>query len=77
MAVLKAGQQIATFPDTISALDVATGLPLKSGDLHEGSEVAVLHVPYQKLPLGAGVLDRAAYPELEEITGLSFLEFLP
>ena len=73
----KAGERLATFPDTICVLDAASGLPLKSGEIVQGREVAVLHVHRDLLPLGAGVLDHAAYPELEQIMGLDFLSHLP
>jgi DUF917 family protein len=70
-------QRLGTFPDTISVLDAHTGLPLKSADVTVGREVAVLHVPYALLPIGAGVLDAAAYPELEDIMGVPFIKHLP
>lgn len=73
----KGRKRLATFPDTISVLDLQTGLPLKSGEVTRGREVAVLHVARDLLPLGAGVLDYAAYPELEEIIGVPFLKHLP
>jgi uncharacterized protein len=76
MAVEMNKKRLATFPDTISVLDHATGLPLKSGDIKQGTSVFVLHVPYQKLPVSKGVLDEACYPELEQTMRLSFLPYL-
>lgn len=73
----KKAERLATFPDTISVLDAGTGLPLKSAEVTKGREVAVLHVERHLLPLGAGVLDYAAYPELETIIGVPFLKYLP
>ncbi len=70
-------KRVGTFPDTISILDAQTGLPLKSAQVTQGREVAILHVDRYLLPLGAGVLDYAAYPELETIIGVPFLEYLP
>ncbi|GGR25731.1 DUF917 domain-containing protein [Deinococcus ruber] len=77
MTAERGGERLATFPDTISVCDAASGLPLKSANITEGREVAVLHVHRNLLPLGAGVLDYAAYPELEQIMGLDFLSYLP
>jgi len=71
------GVRVNTFPDTLSVLDAGTGLPLKSKDIYPGREVSVLHVPYDKLPLGAGPRDPAALKDLEELTGLEILKYLP
>jgi len=46
------GVRVNTFPDTLAVLDAGTGLPLKSVDVYPGRSVAVLHVPFDKLPLG-------------------------
>lgn len=69
-------KRVATFPDTISVLNQETGLPLKSGDIKKGTSVAVLHVPYKKLPVSKGVLDKACYPELEQTMNIPLLKYL-
>jgi uncharacterized protein len=77
MAVDINKKRVATFPDTISVLNLETGLPLKSGDIKKGTKVAVLHIPCQKLPVSKGVLDKTCYPELEQTMGIPLLEHLP
>jgi hypothetical protein len=76
MALEVAGKRVSTFPDTISVFDVGTGLPLKSGAIQEGMRVAVLVVPYRKLPVSKGVLDRSAYPELEAALGIELIPYV-
>jgi uncharacterized protein len=76
MAVDINKKRVATFPDTISVLSNETGLPLKSGDIKKGINVSVLHVPYQKLPVSKGVLDKTCYPELEQTLGIPLLAYL-
>ena len=62
--------------NTISVFDVLTGLPLKSGEIKSGMNVAVLVVPYQKLPVSRGVLDKSAYPELELALGIELMRYV-
>ena len=76
MAMDVGGQRVTTFPDTISVFDVTTGLPLKSGEIKVGMNVAVLVVPYQKLPVSRGVLDKSAYPELEVALGIELMRYV-
>jgi uncharacterized protein len=76
MAVDLGKKRLATFPDTISVLSQETGLPLKSGDIKKGMGVSVLHVPYKKLPISKGVLDKACYPELEQTMQIPLLKYL-
>jgi DUF917 family protein len=76
MALEVGERRVSTFPDTISVFDTATGLPLKSGAIREGMNVAVLVVPYKKLPVSRGVLDRSAYPELEAALGIELMKYV-
>lgn len=76
MAMDLSGKRVTTFPDTISVLDTATGLPLKSGEIKTGMSVALLVVPYQKLPVSRGVLDKSAYPELEVALGIELIRYV-
>jgi len=76
MAMDVGGKRVTTFPDTISVFDVGTGLPLKSGEIKSGMNVAVLVVPYQKLPVSRGVLDKSAYPELELALGIELTRYV-
>lgn len=70
------GERHSTFPDTLSVLDAESGLPLKSAEIKPGRRVAALHVDHRQLPLGQGVLDRAAYPELEAAMGIDFQRYV-
>ncbi len=54
----------------ITTLDAA-GEPLSVGQLREGMEVVVLHVPKSEIPLGAGVLDPSVYPPVEAAMGIA------
>jgi uncharacterized protein len=76
MALDLGKKRLGTFPDTISVLSNETGLPLKSGDIKEGLNVSVLHVPYKRLPVSKGVLDKACYPELENTMGIPVTRYL-
>ncbi len=76
MAMDVSGERVTTFPDTISVFDAMTGLPLKSGEIKVGMNVAVLVVPYQKLPVSRGVLDKSAYPELEAALGIELMRYI-
>ena len=76
MAMDVAGARVTTFPDTISVFDTVTGLPLKSGQIKAGMNVAVLVVPYRKLPVSRGVLDQSAYPELEAALGIELIKYV-
>ena len=76
MAMDIADKRVTTFPDTISVFDTVTGLPLKSGEINVGMSVAVLVVPYRKLPVSRGVLDKSAYPELEVALGIELMRYV-
>lgn len=75
MAVEDAGGgRLATFPDVITTLD-PNGEPLSVGQLHEGMEVVVLHVPKTVIPLAASVLDPAVYPPVEAAMGIRIADY--
>lgn len=59
------GRRLSTFPDLIGSLDPATGAPLAISELKPGTRVAVIASHRANIPLGAGVFDRAAYPDIE------------
>jgi DUF917 family protein len=63
------GQRLATFPDALATLSLATGRPVAIADIADGDEVAVLHLHRGRLPLGAGVWDPSVYPEVEAMLG--------
>jgi uncharacterized protein len=69
------GERLATFPDVLSTLSLATGRIISIADLREGDEVAVLHVPKANVPLGDGVREPSVYPEVEAMLGKPLAEY--
>ncbi|WP_315837640.1 DUF917 family protein [Bradyrhizobium prioriisuperbiae] len=55
-----------TFPDLIATVDPKTGIALEVSELREGVDVAVVAARKETFPLGSGVLDPAAYDEIEQ-----------
>ena len=70
----KDGQRIATFPDVITTLST-DGEPLSVGQLREGMDIFVLHVPKTVIPLSSSVLDPTVYPFVEERMGIELAKF--
>ncbi|WP_127144965.1 DUF917 domain-containing protein [Pelagibacterium montanilacus] len=68
------GTRRATFPDVITTLS-ARGEPLSVGQLAEGMEVFVLHVPKSVIPLSSSVLDPAVYPHVEKTMGIELARY--
>ena len=68
------GRRVATFPDVIATLR-ADGEPLSVGELREGDEVVVFHVPKTLLPLSSGVLDPSVYPPVERALGIEIARY--
>ncbi len=76
MAVEDAGgARIATFPSVITTLS-AEGEPLSIGQLHEGMQVHVLHVPKEIIPLSASVLDPSVYLAVEKAMGIEIAKYV-
>jgi hypothetical protein len=69
------GQRLATFPDVLTTLSVATGRIISIAQLNEGDEVSVLHVPKANVPLGDGVKEPSVYPEVEAMLGKPLAEY--
>lgn len=69
-------RRAGTFPDLIATLSRATGLPLSSAEVAVGQDVSVLHVPREKLTLGAGMRDPELLRTIEEATGRGIVEYL-
>jgi DUF917 family protein len=76
MAVDEAGRRLATFPDLIACLDPDSGDPLAIAELLPETEVILMIASHQKIPLGAGVFDAAAYPEIEQAMNIELLRHL-
>ena len=69
-----AGTRLATFPDVITTLD-KTGTPLSVGEVREGVELFVLHVPKTIIPLASSVLDPTVYPYVEKSMGIDLAKY--
>lgn len=69
------GQRRATFPSVITTLS-PEGEPLSVGQLEEGMQIHVLHVPKEILPLSAGVLDPSVYPPVEKAMGIEIARYV-
>ncbi|ODT75956.1 MAG: hypothetical protein ABS76_32575 [Pelagibacterium sp. SCN 64-44] len=68
------GRRVATFPDVITTLDAA-GQPLSVGELREGMQIFVLHVPKTIIPLSASVRDPSVYPFVEDRMGIELKSY--
>ncbi len=74
MTVDRIGERLATYPDVITTLSLATGRPASIAEMEEGSEVAVFHVDRRHIPLSSSTSDRTALAEVEKIMGLQLIE---
>ncbi|PWE56060.1 DUF917 domain-containing protein [Metarhizobium album] len=76
MAVNDAGgARLATFPSVITTLS-PEGEPLSVGQLKEGMNVHILHVPKEIIPLSASVLDPTVYPSVEKAMGIDIAKYV-
>jgi DUF917 family protein len=75
MAVDRAGERLATFPDVICTLSLETGLPVSVAQMREGTEVAVLVNSKRDLPLGTGAREPDAYGEVERALGIDLVSY--
>jgi len=75
MCLENRGQRIATFPDLIATINIKTGLPLPTAEVREGQSVAILHVPRQKLKLGAGMKDPEIFKQIEEVIKKQIIKY--
>lgn len=62
MTLERDGTRLATFPDLITTLDLNTGYPISTADLHSSQSIAVVTAPADSLSLGTGMMR----PELFE-----------
>jgi uncharacterized protein len=70
-----AGERIGTFPDVLTTVSNESGRIISIADIREGDDVAVLHVPKAKVPLGDGVKEPSVYPEVEAMLGKPLAEY--
>jgi len=68
------GRRVATFPDVIATLR-ADGEPLSVGQLREGVDVLLFHVPKALLPLSSSVKDPSVYPPVERAMGIELARY--
>ena len=68
------GARQATFPDVITTLS-RDGEPLSVGQLEEGLQIFVLHVPKSIIPLSSSVLDPSVYPHVEKTMGIELARY--
>lgn len=68
------GARQATFPDVITTLS-SEGEPLSVGQLEEGMQIFVLHVPKSIIPLSSSVLDPSVYPHVEKTMGIDLSSY--
>jgi len=74
MALERDGQRLATYPDVITTLTPA-GAPVSAGRLAVGMPVHILHVPKERIPLSASVLDPSVYPVVERALGIEIARY--
>jgi len=75
MTLEQEGRRIGTFPDLITTMNVANGLPVPSCEVKKGMEIVVLHVAKEKLTLGAGMRDPELYKAIEVLTGKKIISY--
>jgi uncharacterized protein len=68
------GKRLATFPSVITTLS-PEGEPLSVGQLKEGMDAFILHVPMETIPLSASVLDPTVYPSVEKAMGIEIAKY--
>lgn len=76
MAVDRAGRRVATFPDLVTTIDAATGMPRTTAELQSGEPVVVLYAPASCLILGAGVRDPEGFVLIEQVLGRSMRKYV-
>lgn len=68
------GARIASYPDVITTLD-RNGVPLSVGEVHEGTEILVLKISKDVIPLSSSVFDPACYPPVEKALGINLTDY--
>lgn len=70
------GQRTATFPDLIVLFDTKDASAVGATPAAVGQDVAVVTVPRDRIPLGQGVFERAAYSGAEKLLGKDLASYL-
>ena len=74
MTVDRGSERVATYPDVITTLSLATGRPATISAIEEGDQLAVFHVHRDRLPLSSSTTDRIALAEVEAIMGVELID---
>jgi DUF917 family protein len=74
MTVDRGSDRVATYPDVITTLSLATGRPATISAVEEGDQLAVFHVHRDRIPLSSSTTDRIALAEVEAIMGVDLIE---
>ncbi len=70
------GTRTHTFPDLITTLDPARGLPVSTAEIREGMEVAVLAADRKRLILGGGMRQPELFKVAEEAIGRPLVRYV-
>lgn len=76
MTVEHASGRVATYPDTIILIDVASGEALAVKDAAPGRDTALIVVPAAQLPVSSSAIDHTGLAECEQIMDMPFLTHL-
>jgi DUF917 family protein len=77
LSVTAAGERLASYPDTISMISMEDGRALAVKDVVVGAPVAVLAAGATTLPCSTSACDVVALAEVERITGIDLVRYLP
>jgi len=64
------GERLGTYPDVLATLAPADGRPVTIADVTGGMELALFHIPRERLPLSSSTRDRTALEEVERLMGV-------
>ena len=67
--------RVATFPDLITTVNAASGMPISTADLQPGQSVAVIIASASTLSLGAGMHDPKLFDPIEEAIGQDVVSY--
>jgi DUF917 family protein len=71
-----AGERVSTFPDLIALFSAKDGFPTTASTAAAGDEVIIVTVPRDKIPVGAGAREAAAFPGIEKLLGMELAAYL-
>lgn len=72
------GERVATYPDTIVLVDVASGeaLAVKDAKEKEGADIALIVAKAGALPVSSSSIDRVGIAECDTVMGVELLTYL-